>query len=684
MLKQILSFFSILLLFTVLVSAQQTVTLRTQGVSPDDVHHDETGFLNIPYNGLTNVGINTKIYLKATGTRTFGAANFEVSSKPATSIAVIDSILVSDTNIIFAAFSPDVLGKYVITFSDGEATATLTFNAGIYLGLEGGNCVLCHSEYVEKWQVTGHADIFTRALEGTLSNHYSASCVPCHTTGYDANAANNGFDDREFVLPAELTTGVFDNMVAMYPEAMQLANVQCESCHGPGYAHGGAVSMSTSLSVDNCAYCHAEGPRHIFPQQWKYSGSEDRGFHGGHAMAAFVGYAGGRGGCSECHSGSGFVQWVKEGAQVDAIGQPVRTSIVPEPTAITCAACHDPHDNTLPYQLRVLGTQLSDGVPLSFEDYGTGTLCMNCHRSRRNVQDYLDYPSDVVDNLSRTFGPHHGPQADMLLASNAYTFGLELPTSPHAQATENACVDCHMANGTYPDAIDEDGNIKTFGGHTFNMVNQDGEHHVASCEPCHGNFGDEFGDKKYYVNGKADLDGDGNVEGLQDEVHGLLEELAALLPKDQNGNVAVNDSSVTVVQARAAFNYFFVEEDRSFGVHNPAFTVALLKASIEAVGGVTYIDYPEGEIPQDFQLSQNYPNPFNPTTKIKFSLPQSAHVKLVIYDVLGKEITKLVEGDMSAGSHEVQFNASNMASGVYIYKIDAGDFSSIKKMLLMK
>ncbi len=272
----------------------------------------------------------------------------------------------------------------------------------------------------------------------------------------------------------------------------------------------------------------------------------------------------------------------------------------------------------------------------------------------------------------------------MLLASNAYTFGLELPTSPHAQATENACVDCHMANGTYPDAIDEDGNIKTFGGHTFNMVNQDGEHHVASCEPCHGNFGDEFGDKKYYVNGKADLDGDGNVEGLQDEVHGLLEELAALLPKDQNGNVAVNDSSVTVVQARAAFNYFFVEEDRSFGVHNPAFTVALLKASIEAVGGVTYIDYPEGEIPQDFQLSQNYPNPFNPTTKIKFSLPQSAHVKLVIYDVLGKEITKLVEGDMSAGSHEVQFNASNMASGVYIYKIDAGDFSSIKKMLLMK
>lgn len=93
----------------------------------------------------------------------------------------------------------------------------------------------------------------------------------------------------------------------------------------------------------------------------------------------------------------------------------------------------------------------------------------------------------------------------------------------------------------------------------------------------------------------------------------------------------------------------------------------------------------QGLIPEDFELSQNFPNPFNPSTILKFGLPEASEVHLVVYDMLGREVAVLVNGkEMNAGYHEVTFNASQLASGVYFYRINAGDFSQIKKMLLMK
>lgn len=90
------------------------------------------------------------------------------------------------------------------------------------------------------------------------------------------------------------------------------------------------------------------------------------------------------------------------------------------------------------------------------------------------------------------------------------------------------------------------------------------------------------------------------------------------------------------------------------------------------------------EVPVSFELYQNYPNPFNPTTSIKFALPKESQVKLSVYTILGQEVATLVNSVMSAGYHTVNFDASNLPSGMYIYKIDAGSFSQIKKMLLMK
>jgi len=88
--------------------------------------------------------------------------------------------------------------------------------------------------------------------------------------------------------------------------------------------------------------------------------------------------------------------------------------------------------------------------------------------------------------------------------------------------------------------------------------------------------------------------------------------------------------------------------------------------------------------PTVFELSQNYPNPFNPTTEIRFSLPEAQHVSLKVYNSIGQEVATLINADAPAGYHTVKLDASSLASGIYIYKIEAGSFIQTKKMILMK
>ncbi len=89
-------------------------------------------------------------------------------------------------------------------------------------------------------------------------------------------------------------------------------------------------------------------------------------------------------------------------------------------------------------------------------------------------------------------------------------------------------------------------------------------------------------------------------------------------------------------------------------------------------------------LPLEFSLGQNYPNPFNPVTTINFSIPENTHVTLKVYDILGKEIATLINQDLFAGMHTVRLDASNLPSGVYVYKILAGKNSEVKKLMLMK
>jgi len=91
--------------------------------------------------------------------------------------------------------------------------------------------------------------------------------------------------------------------------------------------------------------------------------------------------------------------------------------------------------------------------------------------------------------------------------------------------------------------------------------------------------------------------------------------------------------------------------------------------------------------PKQYALYQNYPNPFNPTTTIRYSIPETQHaasVQLKVYDILGREITTLVNKEQKAGNYEVKFNGSRYASGIYIYRLTADNFVSIKKMMMVK
>jgi hypothetical protein len=96
-----------------------------------------------------------------------------------------------------------------------------------------------------------------------------------------------------------------------------------------------------------------------------------------------------------------------------------------------------------------------------------------------------------------------------------------------------------------------------------------------------------------------------------------------------------------------------------------------------------------GELPERYSMSQNYPNPFNPTTQINFEIPVRSHVTLTVYNLLGQKVTTLVDKEMSAGRYIADWNSASdggtiVASGIYFYKLEAGDFIETKKMMLLK
>jgi len=139
------------------------------------------------------------------------------------------------------------------------------------------------------------------------------------------------------------------------------------------------------------------------------------------------------------------------------------------------------------------------------------------------------------------------------------------------------------------------------------------------------------------------------------------------------------DNSVYYTSYRGAVNYKIRAKDKQnlYSVYSDIQTM-----NIEPYRKITNAD--EINSIKEYKLNQNYPNPFNPSTTIKYSIPKSSLVTLKVYDILGKEIATLVNEEKTAGNYQVEFNAANLPSGVFFYRIQAGSFNQVRKMLLIK
>jgi hypothetical protein len=148
---------------------------------------------------------------------------------------------------------------------------------------------------------------------------------------------------------------------------------------------------------------------------------------------------------------------------------------------------------------------------------------------------------------------------------------------------------------------------------------------------------------------------------------------------DSNGvqRIDIQDSSGTVIQSFTSPNGIWGGVNT---VNPPRYTVLSPETIIRNVGS---------EIPASFKLYQNYPNPFNPVTTIRFDIEEKGFIILKVFDALGKEISTLAQGNLSAGSYNIQFNASGISSGIYFYTLnflnnEGNHFISAKKLVVIK
>jgi hypothetical protein len=120
------------------------------------------------------------------------------------------------------------------------------------------------------------------------------------------------------------------------------------------------------------------------------------------------------------------------------------------------------------------------------------------------------------------------------------------------------------------------------------------------------------------------------------------------------------------------------------GIKSDAYGTSIYNSSITRPQTITSVKESDENIPAGFKLEQNYPNPFNPSTKISYQIPNASRVTLRVYDVLGREVSTLINSEQNSGYHEVAFNGSKLSSGIYFFRMQAGNYISTKKMILMK
>jgi cytochrome c5 len=366
----------------------------------------------------------------------------------------------------------------------------------------------------------------------------------------------------------------------------EVASVKSELAGVKTKADEAWAKISRSEFDSTCSVCH--GPTPKFPLLGARLGYNDSG----HKNNDNSFYANG-GGCQKCHTNEGFIEYTKTGT----ISNDAKV-FVRYPSQPNCTTCHTQHE-TWDFSLRtVKPVKLANG---SVFDLGKGNLCASCHQARLDVK--ANVKAMAAKDLRATWGSHHGPQSDVINGTNAWEFsGKSYSSSPHKAVLTDGCVQCHMAlpTGRY-------GLSPAIGGHSFNIageVHEAPKVNTAGCLACHQDI-KQLGTTEFFdLKAKADFDQDGKVEVVQQEVQGLLDAfvnekgtgvLQTMSPpmykKDAKaaflglaeGWAGTQTGQWSEAQVAALWNYKFVLEDRSRGVHNATYTLQVLYDTLKAL-----------------------------------------------------------------------------------------------------
>jgi len=375
-----------------------------------------------------------------------------ITAKPAGSNAILDYPTEQ-----FATFVPDVEGQYTVSETGSSTAWNKSFVVSSYKGpgtADIPGCTTCHAAFtpdqVTKWNASKHKSLFRLGITGVASDHYSSSCITCHTTGnFMQGTIKGGFGDvasqLHWTFPTTLTPSNWTNL----PPALQdLGSISCESCHGPGSQHmaGPRVSgsISKSMATQTCNQCH------------EAIGHHDRGFlisRGAHhdlQLTLDEATVEGRGTtaahCGRCHSAQGFKEYLSQlrngntGSLIPPAGRDL-LSWLRDDLGLTeasvdnpgCATCHEPHAA----ELRLEGNTPVLPAGFAFGAAGKGAICMACHNTRNGLHDATHPPTS-------TSAPHTPSQTDLLAGKNAYFVNTDMAISRHAAAADT-CATCHVA-----------------------------------------------------------------------------------------------------------------------------------------------------------------------------------------------------------------------------------------------
>ena len=276
--------------------------------------------------------------------------------------------------------------------------------------------------------------------------------------------------------------------------------------------------------------------------------------------------------CAICHTSQGF-------REVQVTGSDTTLADIPNPNPINCYTCHNIHETggeaDWGFTKTSSVTFLQTGTT---HDFGKANRCGSCHQNRP-TSTVLSATATVDDSSTVTssrFGPHHGPQGNLLagVGNGAVEFGTGYINSAHTNIT-NACVVCHMADVAY-------GSYPMAGGHTMNLTYEyhgGDEYNQNGCTSCHGSSDAEM---------DALVD---DIEAIELEIEAALASLnAKLIARGVMSGTSAVSKKMKTIEAGAIWNFKSIEEDRSSAIHNPKYIRKLLantEAAIDALPPIT-------------------------------------------------------------------------------------------------